>query len=520
MRLEAERSGTASTLSNTLPEAPTDLANLASAECLPIREVLFDGASLFAQEYLSSLHAGLTCFSLEQMFELVRQTTNLYVDAGFVTSRAYLPEQDLSSGHLRISVMEGQLADVELVENGQSRAIGHVVLPVQSDRVVQLRAFEQGIDQINSLGSMDAKVSFRPGEDVGTSVGIVEISSGLPISIKQSLDNSGADSTGKLQSATNLVLEDTFGAFETIRASYKRNLDTADNSKTSQNVTASLTLPVGDWTFDVSSNFYSYRSPITGQLQTFESAGESWNHTFDIRRLLTRSQSSKTHLTLGLSSKANRNFLAGSLIDISSRNLTIGRLGLEHEEKLSGIGVVKASAGVSRGLPFLGVDVDADPFSIFTKVDGQVDLTLQNQNGMTWSTTARAQWSPDPLYSSEHMSVGGSSSVRGFESAVLGSENAVIVRNEASYRTDFDNDAFRAMFGQAAVFGALDLGWSFPGASDAGTLGNAAGIAGGIRLQNGMVFGEVSLEKSLLSSQILPGQPVYRFSFGIAPIHF
>ncbi|MDN3719644.1 POTRA domain-containing protein [Roseibium salinum] len=54
------------------------------------------------------------CFALEQIFGLVRDTTNLYVDAGYVTSRAYLPEQDLSTGTLRIQVVEGRIEQVQL----------------------------------------------------------------------------------------------------------------------------------------------------------------------------------------------------------------------------------------------------------------------------------------------------------------------------------------------------------------------------------------------------------------------
>lgn len=506
------------------PIAPPETTSIdqtgTTADCIEVTAVHFDGATLFSKERLAALYAGRTCFSLEQMFELVRITTNLYVDAGFVTSRAYLPEQDLSGGQLHISVMEGRLADIEFIENGQPRAVGHGAMPAYPGSVVQLREFEQGLDQINALGSKDAKIAFQPGEEVGTSVGVVEITSGSPLSLKQTIDNSGADSTGKLQSATNLVLEDAFGAFETIRASYKRNLDSEGDTKGSQNVAVSLTLPLGDWTFDIGTNFYSYRSPIEGQIQTFESSGDSWTHTLDIRRLINRDQVSKTHLVLGLSSKSNQNYLAGSLIDVSSRALAIARLGLEHEHKLEGLGLVRASAGISRGLPLLGVDVDADPLALFTKVDGQLDIILQNQHGMTWSTTARGQWSPDALYSSEHMSIGGASSVRGYETAVVGGENAISLRNEVSYKTAFGNDAIETILGQGTVFGALDLGWAFTGESGAGTPGNAAGIAGGARLQNGLLFGELSIEQPLFSSRPTDNQTVYRFSVGIAPVRF
>ena len=36
-----------------------------------------------------------------------------YIDRGYVTSRAYLPQQDLSSGELRVIVVEGRLEGLD-----------------------------------------------------------------------------------------------------------------------------------------------------------------------------------------------------------------------------------------------------------------------------------------------------------------------------------------------------------------------------------------------------------------------
>jgi hemolysin activation/secretion protein len=103
---------------------------------------------------------------------------------------------------------------------------------------------------------------------------------------------------------------------------------------------------------------------------------------------------------------------------------------------------------------------------------------------------------------------------------MIGGENAVSLRNELSYRASFGNEAVETLLGQGVLFGALDLGWVFPGESGSATTGNIAGVAGGVRLQNGLIFGEVSIEHALYSSRPADDQAVYRFNLGIAPIRF
>ncbi|WP_260394235.1 POTRA domain-containing protein [Pseudomonas aeruginosa] len=44
-----------------------------------------------------------------QLNALLKAVTDHYLDRGYVTTRAYLPQQDLASGTLRIIVVEGRL---------------------------------------------------------------------------------------------------------------------------------------------------------------------------------------------------------------------------------------------------------------------------------------------------------------------------------------------------------------------------------------------------------------------------
>ncbi|MGX4731392.1 POTRA domain-containing protein, partial [Pseudomonas corrugata] len=73
-----------------------------------------------------------------------------YIEKGLVTSRAYLPQQDLSSGHLQVLVVEGRLEGLKGAENSQlsARELA-MAFPGKTGDLVNLREIEQMVDQLN-----------------------------------------------------------------------------------------------------------------------------------------------------------------------------------------------------------------------------------------------------------------------------------------------------------------------------------------------------------------------------------
>ncbi|HCF1927942.1 TPA: ShlB/FhaC/HecB family hemolysin secretion/activation protein, partial [Pseudomonas aeruginosa] len=53
------------------------------------------------------------CLGVGQLNALLKAVTDHYLDRGYVTTRAYLPQQDLASGTLRIIVVEGRLEGLD-----------------------------------------------------------------------------------------------------------------------------------------------------------------------------------------------------------------------------------------------------------------------------------------------------------------------------------------------------------------------------------------------------------------------
>lgn len=89
-------------------------------QCFVISRVIIEGATKLSAEQIGDLTGPFEkrCVGVADISALLRTLTNLYVDQGFITSRAYVPPQDIASTRiLRLTVVEGAVSDIYL--NGQ-----------------------------------------------------------------------------------------------------------------------------------------------------------------------------------------------------------------------------------------------------------------------------------------------------------------------------------------------------------------------------------------------------------------
>src|SRR5690606_32109328 len=102
----------------------------------------------------------------------------------------------LRSGVLEITVVEGTLERMELQQSGRNwpKPLLGLAFPVRPGELLNLRDLEQGIDQLNSLGSNNATLDIQPGSEHGQSVVVVKNQARRPIHLFTSADNLGQPS--------------------------------------------------------------------------------------------------------------------------------------------------------------------------------------------------------------------------------------------------------------------------------------------------------------------------------------
>jgi hemolysin activation/secretion protein len=305
--------------------------------------------------------------------------------------------------------------------------------------VFNLRDAEQGIDQLNRLGSNDAKLEIQPGSTPGSSVVQVSNTPGHRISGSVSVDNGGEPQTGDWQGTATVLADDPLGLNDGLVVSHTRSDPSgpADSRSTSVN----YSIPYGWWTGSLSFSDSDYASLVHGMTQNFVTSGTSRYATLRLDRVAYRDQSRKLTVYADVTRKDVENFVAGALIRASSRVLTV--LDLDANLSIAAGGTLWSfDAGAARGLPWFGAMRDPGnlpkgaPSAEYTRLTGSTAVSrgfspfgIRTQ----LSSTLNGQWSNDTLYSSEQIGISGPYAVRGYRDVRLFGDRGLTWRNELSF---------------------------------------------------------------------------------------
>lgn len=143
-----------------------------------------------------------------------QRITEHYRANGYPVARAYVPAQDVTSGQLRIEVLEGRIGKVTLQNNSRVRGgavasslegvrPGDVIASAPIDRALLLWSDTPGVG--------GARATLQPGEAVGTSLLGIELDAAPLVQGRVVLDNHGSAYTGRGRVAGLLQLNSPLG---------------------------------------------------------------------------------------------------------------------------------------------------------------------------------------------------------------------------------------------------------------------------------------------------------------------
>lgn len=426
-----------------MPVPPVD-ASAAGPSCHQINDIVISGAphlSPALRTDISSSYSG-ACLGVSEIERILAAITRDYIDRGYITTRAYLPSQDLSRGRLEILVLEGTVGKIELEDGGKRSIRPGLVFPVEGE-LFNLRDFEQGIEQVNRLSSNNARLDIQPGDAPGTSRVVIHNAPAFPLHAFLGVDNHGSESTGKNQVAVGLSADRLLGLNELMIYAHRRAQPYDSGRKASRSDSFTLILPVGHSTFSAAASQSDYTTTIvapSGLPLRFRGDSDAFN--LKLSRVLYRGQAGRATLGAGLVRKSTRNYLEDELLGVSSRRLTLLDLEANFSTRLAG-GALTLGLDYERGLSALGALRDPDglpadaPRAQFGKLLYQLGYYYPfRAAGMDAevSTNLSGQRAQHTLYGSEQILIGGIYSVRGFSINSLSGDHGWYVRNEIALR--------------------------------------------------------------------------------------
>ncbi|WNJ34230.1 ShlB/FhaC/HecB family hemolysin secretion/activation protein [Enterobacter hormaechei] len=486
------------------PVTPDD-AFTPQGPCFVIRRIELSGATLLSPSAKNRLTAPWInqCLDMARLTRLTDAVSDWYISRGYITSRAFLTEQDLSGGVLHLAVLEGKLQHIRL-EGVPDRTL-KMTFPGLEGKILNLRDIEQGMEQLNRVRQRPVEIEILPGDRQGYSVVNLTATPEFPLSGSVSFDNSGQKSTGTGQLNGALYGNNLLGLADKWFISGGRSSDFS-NSKDAQNFAAGVSIPYGYGLLDYSYSWSNYLSTIDNNGYFWRSTGDTETHRLTGSWVLFRNGDIKTGVSAGITHRINRNYLDDVLLATSSRKLSSLSLGINHTQKIAS-GVATLNPTFTQGVPWFGAEDDSDkqgdvPKAEFRKwsLNGSFQRPLADK--LWWLTSVYFQWSPDRLYGSERLTLGGETSVRGFKEQYISGDNGGYWRNELNWSL-----FTLPWIGDVGVLAAIDGGWLKKDGLDRYASGTLWGTALGLTTTN-----------RWYSSQFTVGTPV-DYPDWLAPDH-
>lgn len=326
-------------------------------------------------------------------------------NAGYGLATAWIPEQKVEAGVLRVRIDEGRIDAVEV--KGEARAAVEARLaglaggkPVRTDRLERQLLLAGDLAGVR-LGK--ARLERRNGDNV-----LVVATFRDRVAGRFSLDNWGSATAGPVRArlgleANGLLAPDDGLSLEAMITPFQpREFALVAGRYTAAVDTRGTELSVGG---------YVARSEAGGSLRAFDLDGRSHELELELRHPLVRSRATGAWLSLGARVRESEQTRADRLV--REDRLTMVGANVYAYRRLAE-GRLRARLSIVRGVDAFGANDRGDPLSSRGDADGRFTKAefwgeAEHRFGRSFSILAQAegQIADGPLLSSEEMGLGG-----------------------------------------------------------------------------------------------------------------
>ena len=488
LRLDAERVGTVVS-EPALIDVPSDK----NGTSFYIKQIQLDGVP----KELSFLNK--IARKHEQKHVTVSDITNIrnafqrkLLDKGFVTSQVYIPEQNLNTGTLQFMVMPGRVEDIRYSDSS-THGPWRTAFPVRPGDILNIRAVEQGLEQMKRVSSQSVTMKLLPGTSVGTSIIELSIKQDKPVHGSISFDNTGLESTGVYQGSFTSSFDQVFRANDTFTMSLSGDLSGSGSKKGTRAASLNYVIPHGKDTFSLSFSKSRYHQTIQSNPYDFTYSGKSttmkakWNHVW------SRTQREKRAFDISISTRHNHRFINDMELPVQALRTTSMEFGVSNR-KYIGNATLYSRLGFQWGIGALGAQPEhktsvamGGPTSRYHMWLVDVDYRkpfIMGHRPASFTSSFHGQWvqGGKRVYSVDTINIGNRYSIYGFDGEyTLMGDSGWYIRNEVSSVIPRLNTELYIGLDVGAVYGKSTE--SLVGKSIAGTaLGVRGNYASGLMI--------------------------------------
>lgn len=474
-----------------------------------LRSISLPGSEQFPEAALTAENTGLPLGEAIQVNDICTAARRLTADirnAGYVFSRAYLPEQDITEGDLMFN-FQAVRVDEALVEGNDPG--GFLASIAEENQALDpYNANEVTIPAQLALGDRLPRVDSRRQSPISTTAladeETLEDSTTFVISRNEidttpqyrfSLNNRGSEANGPWALDASGTWYETFAAYDILGVRLLQSLETEELTYLSIAYDYLLRADGTALRFSVAG---SNSEPGTDTLTAIDEENESVSASITFYRPLIRT----TEVSLAFTTRFDlRNSESTQLgVPATEDRLRVLRFSLEYSRAYETGSFLQAVGTLSQGIEGLGATAAGNPLA--TRSDGETAFTALEvflrythrlDSGLVLIAQGQGQVSSEPLLSAEECGLGGEQFGRAYNSSEITGDHCVAASLELA-RTYQNN----LPSGVAAIqpYGFVDAGRVYNYGTQADESLASAGF--GIRAEfSGGVSGSVEIAQPI-----------------------
>jgi hemolysin activation/secretion protein len=405
----------------------------ASLSMLPrvfVKQIVLTGNTVLSVAEISGLTAPYTGreVSFEELQTLRQELTLSYVNKGYLTSGAIIPDQEVRDGIITIQAIEGSVARIAVegtkhfrplyISDRLSLATGPPVNAYTLQEALQHLQQDQRIKKLNA--------ELQPGISKGESVLNVKVEEDTPYVAVLKFNNRQSPSVGAYRGELRLAHQNVLGFGDVLDGTFGLTEGANDYG-----FSYSIPLTSRDTMLELHYRKSAY-TVIEEVFKNLDIKSRSETYGFGLSRPLYRTRSSELRLALTFEIRENETFLLGQPYSFSEgteegkSRVSVLRFSQEWADR-SQNSVIALRSSFSMGVDAFGATVNSTGTDgrFFTWTGQTQWIRRLTDDGMQMICRGDLQLSRDPLLPLEKFSVGGMSSVRGYRENRLVRDNGL-----------------------------------------------------------------------------------------------
>ena len=360
--------------------------------------------------------------TIDQLKEIVNRINKLYLSYGFVTARAFLPEQIIEGGIVKIKLVEGRVEDIVVLDNKwtTSKYIKDR-LNVSKGDIFNVQNLERSMVVFNRYNNgVQLTGELSPGKNqMGTTDITVKAHEKFPFHLTAMMDNSGRKSVGEYRGGLMLRDDSLTKHRDPLTLGFYAN-------KNSITPFADYNFPVNKKDGRIGFSFSSSNSKIgNGAYKIFNIKSRSQNYSLYFTQPIIRKPWTELTSVTSLAYKHSATSFDGK--DIFEDKVTTVTTGLTYRyDTQKGIWYLNQNVGYS--IPIF------DKNSNYLKLDGGVLRLHDLGHGFVGTIRGNYQFIPkDNVPYLDQMIAGGGTTVRGYSEGLLIGRSGYIMSAELMF---------------------------------------------------------------------------------------